>query len=36
MTLVSGIGGASPGQIVFKSPKKITVRGGSGWLLQLN
>ena len=36
MTLVSGIGGTSPGQIVFKSPKKITVRGGSGWLLQMN
>lgn len=36
MTLESGIGGASPGQIVFKSPKKITVRGGSGWLLQVN
>lgn len=36
MTLISGIGGASPGQIVFKSPKKITVRGGSGWLLQVN
>jgi hypothetical protein len=36
MTLVSGIGGTSPGQIVFKSPKKITVRSGSGWLLQVN
>lgn len=36
MTLVSGIGGASPGHIVFKSPKKITARGGSGWLLQVN
>jgi hypothetical protein len=36
MTLASGIGGTSPGQIVFKSPKKITVRGGSGWLLQVN
>ena len=36
MTLVSGIGGTSPGQIVFKSPKKITIRGGSGWLLQVN
>jgi hypothetical protein len=36
MTLVSGIGGTSPGQIVLKSPKKITVRGGSGWLLQVN
>ena len=36
MTLVSGIGGTSPGQIEFKSPKKITVRGGSGWLLQVN
>ena len=36
MTLVSGIGGTSPGQIVFKSDKKITVRGGSGWLLQVN
>jgi len=36
MTLVSGMGGTSPGQIVFRSPKKITVRGGSGWLLQVN
>ena len=36
MTLVSGIGGTTPGQIVFKSPKSITVRGGSGWLLQVN
>jgi len=36
LTLVSGVGGTSPGQIVFKSPKKITVRGGSGWLLQVN
>ena len=36
MTLVSGVGGTTPGQIVFKSPKKITVRGGSGWLLQVN
>jgi hypothetical protein len=36
MTLESGIGGISPGQIVFKSGKKITVRGGSGWLLQVN
>jgi hypothetical protein len=36
MTLVSGIGGANSGQIVFKSPKKITLRGGSGWLLQVN
>src|SRR5271166_5741093 len=36
ITLVSGIGGASPGKIAFKSPKKITVRGGSGWLLQVN
>jgi len=36
MTLVSGIGGINPGQIVFKSSKKLTVRGGSGWLLQVN
>src|SRR5271157_5008020 len=36
MTLVSGIGGTNSGQIAFKSPKKITVRGGSGWLLQVN
>ena len=36
MTLVSGLGGTGPGQIVFKSPKSITVRGGSGWLLQVN
>ncbi len=36
MTMVSGIGGATPGQIVFKSPKRFTLSGGSGWLLQLN
>ncbi len=36
LTLVGGIGGTSPGQIIFKSPKQITVRGGSGWLLQVN
>jgi hypothetical protein len=36
IALVSGIGGTSVGQIVFKSPKKITVRGGSAWLLQVN
>jgi hypothetical protein len=36
MTLASGIGGTNSGQIVFKSPKKITIRGGSGWLLQVN
>lgn len=36
MTFVSGIGGANSGQIAFKSPKKITLRGGSGWLLQVN
>ncbi len=36
LTLVGAIGGTSPGQITFKSPKKITVRGGSGWLLQVN
>ena len=36
MKLVSGIGGAISGQVVFKSPKKIMLRGGSGWLLQVN
>ena len=36
MILESGIGGTGPGQIVFKSAKNITVRGGSGWLLQVN
>ena len=36
VALVSGIGGASPGQIVFKSANKITLRDGSGWLLQVN
>jgi hypothetical protein len=36
ITLDSGIGGTTPGQITFQSPKKITVRGGSGWLLQVN
>jgi hypothetical protein len=36
MTVVGGIGGTSPGQIGFKSAKKITVSGGSGWLLQVN
>src|SRR5271165_2237554 len=35
VTLLSGIGGASPGQIVLKSPKRVTVRGGSAWLLQV-
>jgi hypothetical protein len=36
MTFVTGIGVTSPGQIEFKSPKKITASGGSGWLLQVN
>ncbi len=36
MTFVSEIGGGTPGQIVLESPKKIEVRGGSGWLLQVN
>jgi len=36
MTFVSGIGGATPGQIVLASPNKVEVRGGSGWLLQVN
>ncbi len=36
LTFVSGIGGGTPGQIVLKSPGKVVVRGGSGWLLQVN
>lgn len=36
MTFVSGIGGATPGQVVLRSPKSVEVRGGSGWLLQVN
>ncbi len=28
--------GDTPGQIVLKSPKRITTRSGSGWLLQVN
>jgi carbon monoxide dehydrogenase subunit G len=28
--------GATLGQIVLKSPKKFTIRGGSGWLFQVN
>ena len=36
LQLTSGIGGTSPGQIVLKSPKKITTRSGSGWLLEVN
>jgi len=32
----TGLGGENAGQIVFQSPKKITLRGGSGWLLQVN
>lgn len=36
MTYVSGIGGPNPGQIVLKSSNKVEVRGGSGWLLQVN
>lgn len=36
MTFVNGIGGATPGQIVLESPNKLEVRGGSGWLLQVN
>lgn len=36
MTFVSGIGGATPGQVVLQSPKSVEVRGGSGWLLQVN
>jgi hypothetical protein len=27
---------STPGQIVLKSPKRITTRSGSGWLLQVN
>jgi len=36
MIIVSGIGGTTPGQIVLKAPKRFTVEGGSGWLLQVN
>jgi len=36
ISLVTGIGGTNPGQITFTSPKEITIRGGSGWLLQVN
>ncbi len=36
LKLASGIDGASPGQIVLESPKKITIRSGSGLLLQTN
>jgi hypothetical protein len=36
LKLDGGIDGASSGQIVFQSPKKITVRSGSGLLLQAN
>jgi hypothetical protein len=36
LTVVSGIGGATPGQIALTAPKRFTVEGGSGWLLQVN
>lgn len=36
LSIVSGIGGTTPGQIVVQSSRKFTVRGGSGWLLQVN
>jgi len=36
LILVNGIGGPTVGLITFKSPKKITIRGGSAWLLQVN
>ena len=36
MTFVSGIAGVNSGQIVLESPKTVEVRGGSGWLLQVN
>lgn len=36
LTVVSGIGGTTPGQIVLTAPKRFTVEGGSGWLLQVN
>ena len=36
MVIVSGIGGTAPGQIVLEAPKRFTVEGGSGWLLQVN
>jgi len=35
LALERGLGGPS-GQITLQSPKSITVRGGSGWLLQVN
>ena len=35
LTAASGISGATTGQIALSSPKQITVRGGSGWLLQV-
>jgi len=36
MTLESGIGGTNFSKIVLSSPRTIEVRGGSGWLLQVN
>lgn len=36
VTLTNGIGGATPGQITFQSPKNFDIRGGSGLLLQVN
>ncbi len=36
MTLNRIAGGNLSGQIILQSPKRITVRGGSGWLLGVN
>ena len=36
LTFTSGIGGTGPGRIVVTAPKKVVVRKGSGWLLQVN
>jgi len=36
VSMESGLGGAMPGQITFKSAKNFSLRGGSGWLLQVN
>jgi hypothetical protein len=36
VSMVSGIGGTTPGKITFESAKNFTLRGGSAWLLQVN
>jgi hypothetical protein len=33
LTLNTGVGSSPSAQITFQSPKVITIRGGSGWLL---